>query len=292
MERNSFVLYRDFCLLFDLLDMKERGELITALFGYALDGQEPKDLDATTEMAFVAMKNQIKRDGEKYSEKCAKARINGAKGGRPRANSTENEKDNAKKVSGNKSEVFAKEPCGNEKNQRVLSQSYNGNDNEDVNVNEYVNDTVYEDEDVNVNDAESCDLPFACFSEAPPCTYDTPSDRPRTQKKENCEKRCFLTCVYLTDAQYESLKTVYGTEDTDELIRILEQYKLTTGKKYDSDYAAITSWCVKKLQELRSGESQCYSRRKSEFIDNPDSSMADFNFEDFLEGPGIVHQKE
>jgi hypothetical protein len=36
------------------------------------------------------------------------------------------------------------------------------------------------------------------------------------------------------------------------LVEILDNYKGSTGKKYKSDYRAILSWCVDKLNEEKS----------------------------------------
>ena len=36
--------------------------------------------------------------------------------------------------------------------------------------------------------------------------------------------------------------------DTDELIRVLDNYKGSSGKKYKSDYRAILTWTVERVQ--------------------------------------------
>ena len=87
-------------------------------------------------------------------------------------------------------------------------------------------------------------------------------------------KKCFLTTVRLTDGEYDSLKKMYGETDTERLIEILEEYKVRTGKPYNSDYSAITKWVVKKLAYLKESEPKT---NESKMI----------NLDDFAEGPKI-----
>ena len=53
----------------------------------------------------------------------------------------------------------------------------------------------------------------------------------------------------MTNAEHDRLLAAHGPADTDRLIQILDNYKGATGKKYVSDYRAILSWVVDRLEE-------------------------------------------
>lgn len=55
--------------------------------------------------------------------------------------------------------------------------------------------------------------------------------------------------VSMTNDEYKSLIDRYGETDTKRLIEMLDNYKGSKGKRYKSDYRAILSWCVQRLQE-------------------------------------------
>ncbi len=269
--KNSFILYTEYAEVFEKLNLKERGMLITAIYDYAM-GKQPQELTKTVDMAFVLISKQMDRDNEKYEEKVVRAKTNGSKGGRPKKTKSQPENQPKKTQENQKNQV------GFFKNQTKPNKSLN--DNVNVNVNDNVNVNV--DVDGNVNENANVDADgnvgvsknvFAQIGNYPPSC--------RPTEKESLEKNKYLTSVYLTDAQHQSLVATYGREDTEELIRILEAYKVSTGKKYNSDFAAINSWCVNKLSEQR-------DKKQNLYIDTDDSSMKGFNFEDFLEGPAFA----
>ena len=65
------------------------------------------------------------------------------------------------------------------------------------------------------------------------------------EKKE--EKIHFAEFVSMTNAEYEKLVSTYGKKSADQCIQTLDNYKGSSGKKYKSDYRAILSWVVDKL---------------------------------------------
>lgn len=73
------------------LSMEQRGQLLTALFDYAADGNVP-EMDGLTGFAFEVFREGIDTSLERYKETCRKNRENGKKGGRPRKNPTVSEK--------------------------------------------------------------------------------------------------------------------------------------------------------------------------------------------------------
>lgn len=83
-ELSYIKLFYDNWLAFDELSMEERGELITAIFAWCMKGLEPeKDKLGAGRYVWEILKLQLKRNADTYSEKAARLRENGMKGGRP-----------------------------------------------------------------------------------------------------------------------------------------------------------------------------------------------------------------
>ena len=76
-EKNSF----DYLQHIELLNMEQRGELLTAIMLYA-SGKETGDLDGMVKMAFSFIKNAMDRDMERYTSTVEARREAGKKGGR------------------------------------------------------------------------------------------------------------------------------------------------------------------------------------------------------------------
>ena len=62
-------------------------------------------------------------------------------------------------------------------------------------------------------------------------------------------KKLYAEFVTMTEDEYEKLLTKYGKEKTVKMIEILDNYKGASGKKYKSDYRAILSWVVKRVEQ-------------------------------------------
>ena len=125
--KNSFIMYHEWKMYFDMLDITERGKLITAIFEYQTSGSVPGDLSPMLKMAFAFMKNQFDRDNEQY-KKIRQNRIeNGKKGGRP------------KKPNGfeNNQMVFEETEKKQTKAKKAVNANVNANANVNVNVNDY-----------------------------------------------------------------------------------------------------------------------------------------------------------
>lgn len=146
--KNSFVLYGNFFHQFQLLNMEQRGELITAIFEYTTHQSVVNELSPLVKMAFSVMKDTLDRDRAAYLAKCEKNRENGKKGGRPRKNDRP------------KNEWFF------EKTKK--GDNDNGNDNE--NDNDIDNDTEWEKE----NPKEKGFGPDSLGSPNAPLTPSTP----------------------------------------------------------------------------------------------------------------------
>lgn len=149
--KNSFVLYTDYINQIELLDIEQRGILLTAIMYYS-SGVELPEMDAVTAMAFSFIKNQLDKDSEKYNRTVESRREAGKKGGRPqkeeKANGFSENQEKAKKANG-----FSE----NKKKKEKAKKPDNDNDNDNVNdnVNEYVNDSEYEDDNEYEGDNEN-----------------------------------------------------------------------------------------------------------------------------------------
>jgi len=77
--KKSFILYQDQRENFELLPDKECKELLMAIFDYP----DVKELSPLAKLSFVSIKNQLKRDLDKWNNIMERNRINGKLGGRP-----------------------------------------------------------------------------------------------------------------------------------------------------------------------------------------------------------------
>lgn len=130
--KNSFILYTDYLSQIELLTDEQRGVLFLAIMRYAAEEWLP-EMDATTEMAFSFIRQQLDRDNEKYQKISKIRREAGAKGGL----ATQANASFAKANQANA--VFAQANQADNDN-----ENENDNDNETDNENENVNDNGHE----------------------------------------------------------------------------------------------------------------------------------------------------
>ena len=95
MAKINILLFGEYEEHFDLLSKEEQGELIMAIFAYANRGEVPgAEVSLSVRMAFSFIKADMDRNSEKYEEKCARNKVNGQRGGRPRKEEQSEEKPN------------------------------------------------------------------------------------------------------------------------------------------------------------------------------------------------------
>lgn len=107
----GFIFFYDYRKHLAILTDEERGKLLMALLEYGENGTMP-NLEGAALMAFSFITLQMDKDAEKYAETCRKRREAGKKGGRPKAEETEEEPEKASAF-----ETEETEPNANEKNQ-------------------------------------------------------------------------------------------------------------------------------------------------------------------------------
>lgn len=122
--RNSFVMYTDYLPQIMMLDMEQRGLLLTAVMAYVSDSDMP-ELDAVTNMCFGFIRSNLDKDADKYEKVVEARREAGKQGGRPKANGFS---EKAKKANG----LFEK--------QTKAKKADNDNDNDSENDNENVSE--------------------------------------------------------------------------------------------------------------------------------------------------------
>lgn len=66
--------------------------------------------------------------------------------------------------------------------------------------------------------------------------------------KERKEKNNYGEFVSMTQTEHDKLVAKYGAPFTVECIRVLDNYKGSSGKKYSNDYRAILSWVVDRVK--------------------------------------------
>lgn len=106
---DSFILYTSQYPAIKSLSKSAKGELLEALYQYALSGKVPPFSQAETEMAFNFIRIRIDENNAKYLNVCEKRRAAGRMGGRPRK---EHSKDHKK---ANKPNAFSKSKCKQKK---------------------------------------------------------------------------------------------------------------------------------------------------------------------------------
>ena len=77
---------------------------------------------------------------------------------------------------------------------------------------------------------------------------------PSTSSKTEKEVIKMAEFVSMTQDELDKLVDKYGKDFTDKCIEVLDNYKGSSGKKYKSDYRAILTWVVGKVNENKQKE--------------------------------------
>lgn len=90
-KRTGFLFYFDWAKYVERLSTEQAGSLLQAILRLAMSGEDTDfSDDLALDLAFIGISDTIKRDTEKYISTARKNRENGAKGGRPHKEPTEN----------------------------------------------------------------------------------------------------------------------------------------------------------------------------------------------------------
>lgn len=106
---DSFILYTSQYTAIKSLTKTAKGELLDALYRYAMNGEKPVFSSNAVEMAFNFICIRIDENNTKYQSICEKRKLAGRKGGRPRKHFPEASTDDGKaKEKANKPKAFSK----------------------------------------------------------------------------------------------------------------------------------------------------------------------------------------
>lgn len=136
---DSFILYTSQYPAIESLSKTAKGELLDALYLYALEGKVPTFSQAQTEMAFNFIRIRIDENNSKYLTMCEKRRLAGRKGGRPSKKKAEAEKEKQKvSEKANKPNAFLKSKAKQKKLTDTDTESSSISKNTDT-----ASDTLY-----------------------------------------------------------------------------------------------------------------------------------------------------
>lgn len=88
--KNGFVLYTDYIEQVEMLEAEQAKALFLAVLKYA-SGEELPEMDLTTRLVFSFIRKQIDRENEKYQKTVEARKEAGAKGGRPKKQTEQEE---------------------------------------------------------------------------------------------------------------------------------------------------------------------------------------------------------
>ena len=113
-ERKSFVFHAEWKQAIDLMPTELRLELYEAIVTYAITGELP-EMTEQAKVAFCFIQPKLDESNKAYLVKCEKIKENGKKGGRPKKETEENQKNQTKPNGFSKTKQ-------NQKNQMVLKE--------------------------------------------------------------------------------------------------------------------------------------------------------------------------
>ena len=126
-DKNSFVMYKDWGKLFDMLTDEEAGKMIKSVFMFQETGEVNKESFSDLQnMLFLIISDVFQRDNEKYEIRCEKNRANASNRKQSQANA-------------------------NERKQSVAKRADNDNDNDNDNDDENGSENEGENENDNIN---------------------------------------------------------------------------------------------------------------------------------------------
>jgi hypothetical protein len=76
-------------------------------------------------------------------------------------------------------------------------------------------------------------------------------DNTQKPKKLAVEKIKFKDSVFLTQQEIEKLQSKFSNGNFERAIEILNNYKMSSGKKYKSDYHALIGWVSDRLTTVK-----------------------------------------
>ena len=75
------------------------------------------------------------------------------------------------------------------------------------------------------------------------------SSKSQSKKKAQDNKKNYAEAVTMTEEEYQKLTQQHTKAFVDKCIEILNNYKLSSGKQYKSDYHTILNWVVERVSK-------------------------------------------
>lgn len=141
MARESFIIYKSFYGLFELLPDAERLAMYEAVFNYGFDGVLPKFTDKASNAIWNAIMPQLRANNARY-ENGLKGREYGSLGGRPRKEKADEKANGVREFIEEETPNYDEEKPQSERVVKPLKKPLRGyfqetpNENENVNENE------------------------------------------------------------------------------------------------------------------------------------------------------------
>lgn len=159
--KNGFVLYTDYIEQVEMLEAEQAKALFLAVLKYA-SGEELPEMDLPTRLAFSFIRKQIDRENEKYQKTVEARKEAGAKGGRPKK---QTEQEEAKGFS--KKQEKAKKANGfSEKQIKAEESKKSLHDQEQVQEQDIKEKSSDEDKKKNPAESMPADVfPLSCFED-------------------------------------------------------------------------------------------------------------------------------
>ena len=112
---------------------------------------------------------------------------------------------------------------------------------------------VLEDEDY-IEFDEGTIIPLArCFYAPMDKDKDIDKEKKKEKEKKEKEKKEYAEAVTMTEDEYNKLMSDYGEDCTTWCIDKLNNYKLSNGKGYKSDYRTILNWVIDEFRKSHGG---------------------------------------
>ena len=210
-KRDGFLFYRSYYEAIKNLPESDRLSAYEAIFEYALNGTEP-ELVGTPAAIFILVKPTLDTSRRKAA--------NGKAGGKSRITVQADHKQDGSKQQANEKQSVSKQEA---KEKQSIS-----------------NPQAIKDKGLKIKDKrqeikdKGLEIKENIYSPTTP---------------EELVKIKYAEYVHMTEVEHKKLIEQYGEEKTARMIEALDNYKGSKGKQYKSDYRAILSWVVDKVEK-------------------------------------------
>ena len=223
------LLFREHLELLNKLPCEKRCEVLDALFAYSYDHVTP-ELDSLSELVFVAIRQSLDRNAEKYRIRCEKNREAALKRWHKEEKAEAAYEKDAKATEGMETETSDAEDANASYYNNSKKKSKSNSNSKSNNKSESHSNKKNEN---NHHKKESEKAEELCENK---------EDSPAPEESAPLELGTFGN-VYLSEGDFERLKEKYP-EDWEDKIDHLSCYMESSGKQYKSHLAVLLSWAA------------------------------------------------